>query len=48
MDYVRARFESLILEPLLQPLEHAFGEYGDIAVESFSDALARMLEKAHE
>ncbi|HET9096379.1 MAG TPA: hypothetical protein VFN37_06935 [Candidatus Baltobacteraceae bacterium] len=40
---VRAQFESLLLEPLLEPLESAFGGYGDIAVQSFSEALAKAL-----
>lgn len=33
----------MLLEPLLEPLESAFGGYGEIAVEAFSDALSRAL-----
>lgn len=41
MQAVRAQFESMVLQPLLQPLESAFGGYGEIAVQSFSDILAK-------
>jgi hypothetical protein len=40
---VRAQFEALLLQPLLEPVEAAFGEYGVIAVQSFTDALAKAL-----
>lgn len=43
MQAVRAQFESMVLQPLLQPLESAFGGYGEIAVQSFSDVLAKEL-----
>ncbi len=43
MERARAQFESLMLQPLLQPMERAFGEYGEIAVQSFSDALSKAL-----
>lgn len=38
---VRAQFESLLLAPLLEPMESAFGEYGEIAAQSFGDLLAK-------
>jgi hypothetical protein len=34
---VRSQFEALLLQPLLAPLESAFGEYGEIAGESFGE-----------
>lgn len=43
MERVRAQFESMLFEPMLQPLESAFGGYGEIAVQSFSDILAKEL-----
>lgn len=43
MVRVRAAFEALVLRPLLAPMEAAFGGYGEIAVQSFTDALAREL-----
>ena len=43
MQAVRAQFESMVLQPLLQPLESAFGGYGEIAAQSFSDILAKEL-----
>ena len=43
MDAVRAQFEALLLQPLLQPLESAFGEYGEMAGESFAAILAKEL-----
>ena len=39
----RAQFEALLLEPMLQPLTKAFGEYGDIASQSFAEVLAMEL-----
>ncbi|HET6895389.1 MAG TPA: hypothetical protein VFH72_08435 [Candidatus Baltobacteraceae bacterium] len=43
MEKVRAQFEAMLLEPLLQPMERAFGEYGQIAEQSFAQALAKAL-----
>ena len=43
MRAVRAQFEALMLQPLLQPIAHAFGEYGDLAAEQFAQALAKEL-----
>lgn len=40
---VRAQFEALMLEPLMQPLGSAFGEYGEVVTQSFGEALAREL-----
>jgi hypothetical protein len=45
MDRVRAQFEALLLQPLLQPLERGFGQYGAIAADRFADALAKALEQ---
>jgi|GEM_PF-3434510 len=44
MDHqVHAQLQALLLEPILQPLTSAFGEYGEIAVEQFAQALAQEL-----
>lgn len=43
MGGVRAQFEALMLQPLLQPIAQAFGEYGDLAAEQFAQALAKEL-----
>ena len=43
MEKVRAQFEAMLLEPLLQPMESAFGEYGEIAEQSFAQVLAKAL-----
>jgi hypothetical protein len=43
MARVRAQFEALMLQPLLQPLESAFGGYGELAAESFGELLAKEL-----
>jgi hypothetical protein len=43
MDRIRAQFEALMLQPLLEPLQSAFGGYGEIAQQSFSDILAKEL-----
>jgi len=43
LEKVRAQFEAMLLEPLLQPMESAFGEYGQIAEQSFAQALAKAL-----
>lgn len=40
---VHAQFEAMLLEPMLQPLTKAFGEYGDIANQSFAEVLAKEL-----
>jgi hypothetical protein len=40
---LRAQFEAMMLEPLLQPISEAFGGYGEIAAQAFSAALARAL-----
>lgn len=40
---VQAQFEAMLLEPLLQPLEAAFGGYGTIALQSFTEALAKAM-----
>jgi hypothetical protein len=40
---VQARFEAVLFEPLLEPIESAFGGYSEIAVQAFSDALAKAM-----
>lgn len=40
---VRAQFEALLLEPLMRPLEGAFGEYGGLITQSFGEILAQEL-----
>ena len=40
---VRAQFEALLLEPLMRPLESAFGQYGEIVTQSFGEVLAQEL-----
>jgi hypothetical protein len=45
MDQVRAQFEALVLQPLLAPLESAFGEYGEIAADTFGEILAKELAR---
>jgi hypothetical protein len=42
-ERVRAQFEALMLQPLLEPLQSAFGGYGEIAQQTFSDVLAKEL-----
>lgn len=42
---VRAQIEALLLQPLFTSLEPAFGEYGGIVTQTFSQALARLLER---
>ena len=42
---VYAQFESFLLQPLLQPFESAFGEYGTFAEEPFTEMLARELAR---
>ena len=39
-DRAHVQFEALMLEPLMQPLESAFGEYGEIVTQSFGEILA--------
>jgi hypothetical protein len=34
---------SVLLQPMLKPLEAAFGEFGDVAIAEFSSALAKDL-----
>ena len=46
MPQVRAQFEALMLEPLLQPFAQSFGEFGSVAADRFAQMLAR--EFAHE
>lgn len=43
---VRAQFEALVLEPMLEPFTAAFGEFGSIAADRFADLLARELQNA--
>ena len=38
---VHARFEAMLLEPLLEPIETVFGGYGEIAAQAFGDALSK-------
>jgi hypothetical protein len=45
MEIVRAKFEALLFEPMLEPIESAFGGYGEIAAQSFTDALAKALQQ---
>lgn len=40
---VEARFEAMFLEPLLEPIESAFGGYGEMAAQAFGDALSKAL-----
>lgn len=42
---IAAQFQALLFEPMLAPLERAFGEYGEIATQEFSQALARELSR---
>ena len=44
----RAEFEALLLEPMLEPLQSAFGQYGQIAGQTFAQALSRALEAGRE
>lgn len=43
MQAVTAQFEAMLLQPMLEPIESAFGEYGEIAAQSFTSALAKAL-----
>lgn len=40
---VHAQFEALLLQPMLQPLQAAFGEYGELVMQPFSEILAKEL-----
>lgn len=40
---VRAQFEALLMQPLLEPLQTAFGDYGAMATEPFVEMLAKEL-----
>ena len=42
---VQAQFTALLWEPVLEPLERAFGPYGSIALQGFTDALAQAMEQ---
>lgn len=44
----RLLMEALLFEPMMRPLQAAFGEYGDIAGQLFAQELGRMLERGHE
>lgn len=48
IEGVRAQFAALLWEPVLEPLERAFGPYGSIALQGFTDALAQAMELKHE
>ena len=41
---VRAQMEALLLRPVCEPLERAFGEYGSLLMPQFLNALAKALE----
>ena len=43
MQAVKAQFEAILLQPMLEPLESAFGEYGEIAAQSFTQTLANAM-----
>jgi hypothetical protein len=36
---------TVLLEPVLRPLEDAMGEYGAIAAQPFAQAIASMMER---
>ena len=42
---MRASFEALLLQPLLEPLEAAFGEEGAVVAAPFEAALAKALDR---
>ena len=46
MQAVKAQFDAMLLQPMLEPLESAFGEYGEIAAQSFTNALAKALSSS--
>jgi hypothetical protein len=39
----QAQFEAMMLRPALQPILDAFGEYGDIVADEFTQVLAKRL-----
>jgi hypothetical protein len=43
MRIARAQFEALLFQPVFEPIEAAFGGYGEIAAQSFTGALAEAL-----
>lgn len=45
---VRAEFQALLWEPLLEPLERAFGGYGELATQGFEQMLAHAMERQYE
>jgi hypothetical protein len=40
---VRGQFEALLLQPVLEPLTEAFGEYSEIAASAFAAAVAKAI-----
>ena len=38
---------SILIEPLLEPLQTAFGDYAGIAQQEFASALGRMLQRSN-
>ena len=42
---VKARIEALLLQPVFASFEPAFGAYGGIAAQQFSQALVQLLER---
>lgn len=42
---VRGQFEAMLFEPLLEPMESAFGEYGSLIAAPFEAALAKAFER---
>jgi len=40
----KAQIEGLLLQPLFASLEPAFGDYGGIAAQQFSQTLVQLLE----
>lgn len=45
---VRAQFEAMLFEPVLQPMASAFGPYADFAERAFAQTLAQAFEHADE
>ena len=43
MQAVKAQFEAMLLQPMLEPIESAFGEYGEIAAQAFTQTLAKAI-----
>lgn len=48
VEKIHAQFEALLLQPILRPLEEAFGPYGDLGAQAFAQALARGFEHGDE